>query len=57
LGIDITILEILDAPTVLALGKHTASTLKVKFVGEEGTEEDAEDVRGRYEKDWAMKAP
>jgi hypothetical protein len=57
LRVDITVLEILDAPTVLALGKHTASILKIKLVGGESTKEDAEDVRGRYEKDWAMKAP
>jgi hypothetical protein len=57
LGVDVTVLEILDAPTVLALGKHAASTLKIKRMGADGTKEDAEDVRGRYEKDWAVKAP
>jgi aryl carrier-like protein len=58
MGVDVTVLEILDAPTVHALGKHTASTLKTKLVGGgEAAKEEAEPTRGMYEKDWAMKAP
>jgi aryl carrier-like protein len=58
MGVDVTVLEILDAPTVHALGKHTANTLKTKLVGGgEAAKEEAEPTRGRYEKDWAMKAP
>jgi hypothetical protein len=58
LGIDVTVLEILDAPSVLTLGRHAAGTLKTKLTGgAESAKEEAEPTRGRYEKDWAMKAP
>jgi hypothetical protein len=58
LGIDVTVLEILDAPSVLTLGKHAASTLKAKLTGEgESAKEEAEPTSGRHEHAWAMRAP